>query len=98
MSETNPVDQLMLAFAADDVAAAGAVLRRHPHVLAPKDSEACASGVRLLAKVRSDAMVDALIEHGLDLRAVSERWAPGFGLEEIPSAVAERLVEHGATL
>ena len=94
----NPIDEIMAALAADEIAAAADVLQRHSHLLASSDREACASRVRFLAKVRSAPMVDVLIEHGLNLRDVSEGWAPGFWLDEIPSTVAERLVERGATL
>jgi hypothetical protein len=97
MSEESPIDQLTLVLAADDLASAAVLLRRYPHVLAPKGSDACDSRVRLFARVRSAAMVDVLIENGLDLGAVSEWWAPGFWLEEISTIVAEHLVERGAT-
>ncbi|HUF64295.1 MAG TPA: ankyrin repeat domain-containing protein [Verrucomicrobiales bacterium] len=98
MSVESPVEQLMLAFAADDIAAAAEVLRHHPRALAPGRQEGCESPLRHLAKVRSAAMADVLIEHGLDLHAVSQEWAPGFWLSEIRTEAAERIVERGATL
>ena len=80
MSEETPIDRLMLALAADDVVAAADILRRHPHVLAPEGSDACVSRVRLLASVRSEAMVDVLVEPGRRLGFRNGAGLPRTGL------------------
>jgi len=83
---------------ADNVADAAGLLEQHRGGLAAMAAGACSPPAQLLAGVRSVGMADLLIRHGLTPAMVSDWWAPGFGLNEVSSSVAEHLINCGAVV
>ena len=51
-----------------------------------------------LAAARSRAMIDLLLQHGADPDKVSQWWASGFDLHDIPPDIGAYLVQSGARL
>ena len=51
-----------------------------------------------LAAAHSRAMIDLLLQHGADPDKVSQWWASGFGLQDIPPDIGAYLVQSGARL
>jgi hypothetical protein len=83
---------------ADDLAGVSALLERPRAELAAVVSHSGISPAGIFASVRSVGMADLLLENGLTVALVSAWWAPGFGLNRLPSEVAEHLVQRGAVL
>jgi hypothetical protein len=83
---------------ADDLAGVSALLERPRAELAAVLSHSGISAAGIFASVRSVGMADLLLENGLTVALVSAWWAPGFGLNRLPSEVAEHLVQRGAVL
>lgn len=90
-----PLDQFKAAIAAGDMTAVAAALE-NAEVRDVVDDGMFAYGRPALLEARSPAMVDLLLDAGADIGKISEFWARGFGLEEVPPRVAEHLLENGA--
>jgi ankyrin repeat protein len=93
----DPIEQIKMAFRADDAARVRALLDDHPELkarindpLGPFDSPA-------IVNARSRPMLDVLIDAGADLNAKSSWWAGGFGLlHQCSPELAVYAIERGA--
>ncbi|MBT7096291.1 hypothetical protein HN937_02885, partial [Candidatus Poribacteria bacterium] len=92
---TTPLDQFKAAIAAADVTAVGAALT-HAEVRDAIDDGMFGYGRPALLEARAPEMVDALLGAGADIGKMSEFWARGFWLDEVPTDVAEHLLANGA--
>ncbi len=79
----SPLEQFKTAIAADNVPSAVAALQ-HAEVREQINNCLFDFGRPPLLVGRSPQMVDVLLEAGADIGKVSEFWAPGFWLDEIP--------------
>lgn len=86
---------LVRGLASDDVAAVRLWLEAHRGSFDLTRAEGCGFVSRCLAEIRSPEMVDELLRGGVDPAVISSLWAPGYGLERIPTWVAEHLVLQG---
>jgi len=97
-TDTDLLPQLLALVQADDLVAVQALLEPRPGWLFRVGRHSGASMAGALGRVRTPAMAELLVDHGLDLAVVSAAWASGIGLGAIPGPVAERWVARGATL
>jgi ankyrin repeat protein len=99
----DPVDEIVAAVKADDVARTVACLDRYPE-LTPRLNEALPGlpfdGTLLLAAVsrQNRAMIDLLLQRGADINQRSHWWAGGFGVLDGDHDLTDFLVERGATI
>lgn len=106
MAEHNgAVAELVTAFHADDAAAVGRVLDRHPELKSKLDEPApgAAFGATALieaVKRRNRDMVDVLLRAGADINARSHWWAGSFGVldQDHDPDFLEFLIARGATV
>lgn len=70
---------------ADDAAAVHQLLARHPELKANDPGSDFHSP--LIPRFAVPAMLDVLVEPGVDLNVKSEWWAPGFGLLDCGSGI-----------
>ena len=83
----------------DDVAGFRQLLDRCPELRAGINEPISHFDSPLIIHVRSEAMLEALLEAGADINARSKWWAGGFGLLDTASpGVAARAIERGATV
>jgi ankyrin repeat protein len=99
----DPVDEIVAAVKADDVARAAACLDRYPE-LAARLNEALPGlpfdGTLLLAAVsrQNRPMINLLLQRGADINQRSHWWAGGFGVLDGDHDLTDFLVERGATI
>jgi ankyrin repeat protein len=96
MESHEPLLELTQHLRADDLAGAKRWLANAPYDFAQLEKHR--GHLSFLGSLRSRAMAALFVEAGLPMNAVSQWWADGFGLEEMPPEVATFLVETGATL
>ena len=82
---------------ADDLAAVAELLEQHRGGLVAMASKDCLPG-HILTGVKSIAMADLFLRHGMTTEMVNEWWAPGFGLNGFPPLVADHLIQRGAVV
>ncbi|MBZ5633863.1 MAG: ankyrin repeat domain-containing protein [Acidobacteriia bacterium] len=81
----------------DDVAGFRQLLDRCPELRAGINEPVSHFDSPLINHVRSEAMLEALLDAGANLNARSQWWAGGFGLlDTAEPALAERAIERGA--
>ncbi len=89
-------DPILKLIRQDDVASVADLLRRQEQ---PPTKALNSCGVpHVLAALRSTAMADLLLDHGLSVQAISKGWADGFGLRDVLPTVADHLVHRGAVV
>src|SRR5437868_876799 len=95
----NVVVEARQAFRKDDADAFRDLLDRNPAFKAMINQPICGFNSPLVNGVRSEKMLDVLLEAGADINARSD-WAPGsFGLlDSAPPHVARYAIERGAVL
>lgn len=96
----NPFEALLQFVAADDRLEVARMLGHERQAFAQQfvDPGNCSAVQRLLGAIRSIEMADVLVTHGLTPERVGECWAPGFGLNQISTLVAEHFIERGAKI
>jgi hypothetical protein len=83
----------------DDVAGFRQLLDKCPELKAAINEPISHFDSPLIIHVRSEAMLEVLLEAGADINARSKWWAGGFGLLDTAGpAVAARAIERGATV
>jgi ankyrin repeat protein len=81
----------------DDVAGFRQLLDRYPELRARINEPVSHFDSPLIIHVRSEAMLEVLLDAGANLNARSQWWAGGFGLlDTAEPALAERAIERGA--
>ena len=91
------LDQFKTAIMMDDVVTATSVLQQRK-VCDEVNNGRFAYGRPPLLEARSPEIVDLLLEAGADIDKVSEFWALGFWVDDVPPDVGEHLVARGAVL
>lgn len=82
----------------NDVAAVARYIGDNGGIAGLMSADDCGSLSELLGRVRTPAMADTLLQHGLTTTMVGEGWAPGFGMNDMLPPVAEHFVDLGAPL
>ncbi len=83
----------------DDVAGFRQLLDRYPELRARINEPISHFNAPLITRVRSEAMLELLLEAGADINARSQWWAGGFGLlDTAEPAVASRAIQRGAAV
>ena len=83
----------------DDVAGFRHLLDQCPELRAEINEPVSHFNSPLIVHIRSEAMLEALLEAGADINARSKWWAGGFGLLDTASPeVAARAIQRGATV
>ncbi|HLH17374.1 MAG TPA: ankyrin repeat domain-containing protein [Bryobacteraceae bacterium] len=91
------LQRAMAAFHANDAAALGRLLKRHPALRAKINEPIGDFDSPLIIWVRSRAMLDVLLDAGADVNARSRWWAGGFGLLDLASPeVSAAAIRRGA--
>jgi ankyrin repeat protein len=90
-------EQFKTAFSADQADQIARLLHDHPELKAKLDDPSGPFDAPVIVRVRSRAMLDALLDAGADLNAKSNWWAGGFGLlHTAPPDLAQYAIERGA--
>src|SRR5918999_2858561 len=104
-TEHGPVAELVTAFHANDAAAVGRALERHPELKSRLDDPAPgapfgATALIAAVKRRNREMVDVLLRAGADINARSHWWAGSFGVldEDHEPDFLAFLIARGATI
>ncbi|HEV8413244.1 MAG TPA: ankyrin repeat domain-containing protein [Bryobacteraceae bacterium] len=83
----------------DDIAGFRHLLDQCPELRAEINEPVSHFNSPLIVHIRSEAMLEALLEAGADINARSKWWAGGFGLLDTASPeVAARAIQRGATV
>jgi ankyrin repeat protein len=83
----------------DDVAGFRQLLERYPELRTRINEPVSHFNSPLINHVRSEAMLEVLLEAGADINARSQWWAGGFGLlDTVEPALASRAIQCGATV
>jgi ankyrin repeat protein len=98
MNAARPLDPLKNCLAEDNLAGATEILAGQEDAIERMKAGDCSAVAQLLGAVRSPAMADLLLEHGLTPASIGQWWASGFGLSQLPARVAEHWIERGAPL
>jgi ankyrin repeat protein len=94
-----PLEQIRVAFRADDWRRVGELLERHPEIKAMIDDPVGPFDSPAIVNARSPEMLDVLLAAGADLNAKSRWWAGGFGLlHGCSPELAAHAIERGATV
>ncbi|MBL9169021.1 MAG: hypothetical protein JNN07_14870 [Verrucomicrobiales bacterium] len=96
--KTEDIGRLRAGIEANDVASVAALLKREPELRVPLAENRHSIATQAIERVRSTAMVDLLLEHGLSAERITEWWAPGFGLNRVSPEVATHLIRRGVML
>ena len=97
-AEPSPYSEVHDHLKANDCAAVEAWLRKNPGVMARLGSAPPSFLLAAVQAIPSREMAGLLLDHGLDLGAVSAAWSDGFGLDSVQPEVAALLVARGARL
>src|SRR5580765_2760900 len=99
MSRSEAVPLANKALQDDDVASFRQLLERCPELKAGINEPISHFDSPLIIHVRSEAMLDALLEAGADINARSKWWAGGFGLLDTASPeLAAHAIARGAVV
>jgi ankyrin repeat protein len=97
ISKTEAVPLANKALQEDDVAGFRQLLDQCPELRAGINEPISHFDSPLIIHIRSEAMLDALLEAGADINARSKWWAGGFGLlDTVEPAVAAGAIKRGA--
>lgn len=93
----NAIEQAKQAFHRDDAAAVRDLLDRHPELKARINEPIGGFDSPAITCVRSQAMLDVLLDAGADINAKSRWWAGGFGLlHSAKPELAAYAIQRGA--
>src|ERR1700730_3200768 len=99
ISKAEAVPQANKALQDDDVAGFRQLLDRCPELRAGINEPISHFDSPLIIHVRSEPMLQALLDAGADINARSKWWAGGFGLlDQAEPALAARAIERGAVI
>lgn len=95
---TTKLASLRTGIEADDLARVAELLAGSEELRACLATNQESVSIQAIERMRSPAMVDLFLSHGLTPERITNWWAPGFGLQQVSTPVALHLVRSGVML